>query len=1815
MAPSAKGKEKVIDGGMGSSGKRKRNNGGNVDDNTGGRKRKNRGVLQFFEDAAYEVDEDDSSDESFFDDDFLEDEFDMPAAATKFQNEPSRPAFTPLVPKEEEPTEEELERMLQERYKPGSTFVTYAEDNYESKRAVERPEYYPSVKDPIIWKVKCMVGRERHSAFCLMQKFVDLHFLGMKLQIISAFALDHIKGFIYIEAEKQADIYEACNGLCSIYSSRVAPVPKDDISHLFSLRSKGGGISEGMWARVKNGKYKGDLAQVVAVNYVRKKVTVKLIPRIDLQALAEKFGRGITANRAVNPAPRLISSSELEEFRPLIQYRRDRDTNKFFEILDGMMLKDGYLYKKASIDSLSFWGVTPTADELLKFEPSKNDECNDLEWLSQLYGSERKKKHPLVCDKGGGKGEGSSSSILHNNFEVHDLVFFGRKDFGVVIGTEKDESFKIIKEGSEGPVVVNVPQRELKNASFDKKLFTALDQQKKMISINDTVRVVHGPLEGREGTVKRIYRGIIFLYNEIVEENTGYICCKAQMCEKVELPGEACNEKGGEPGPSVFGDFASSPKSPLSPKQSDQGRDGSRNFNREDNAMFSVGQSLRIRVGPLKGYLCRVLAIRRSDVTVKLDSQHKILTVKCEHLAEVRARSSGISLGEDSDSVKPFDLLGTQDGSTDWLEGTAKAAEGGNWNTEGFSTERSSWNAFPASNFSTEPQSSNSFKSVDEDAKKGDSSWEAKPAPSQNSSWGAAAAAQETADGGQVAGWGNQVDSSKKGAFGTGFGSCASDSWGKAVESTHQPNGEGLKEDSWGRAGGNLSIKDDSSGSKSAWNASGVASEKPTDANAWNKVTTSSEHQTESLGTLRKDGECAGAWGKNAQASAWNQSTGVADGGSSWNKQDGGSSGNKQDGGSSWSKPDGGSSSWSKPDGGSSSWSKPDGGSSSRSKPDGGSSSWIKPDGGSSSWSKSVGAMEKKGDTDQGGSWGRTEPFDGGRGSGGRRGRGSGRGERGQFGRGRGQFGRGRSVGQGESSNSVKGDTDDDGFGGETFKGNNFSWNSGGKNMSFTGGKEDGWGKPNASGDSDGSKWNKGWRANNETGDRGLAGNESSDWQNKGNFNASKSSDGNCSSGWNKKSLSTEQKSESKGQDDAWNKGGVSTADQVPSWSKGTSDSVRPVDGEGSWEKRETLVENSKSPWKTSTTSLDGNQSSARGSKSNWNTQKGSLDKTSSWGQKSNDSKMDVEADNGGAWNTKKTSDGSSTSGWGQSKSAGATDAGGGSLDKTSSWGQKFEDSKMDVEADKGGAWNSNKASDGGSTLGWGQGKWGGATDAGGGSQDKTSSWGQKSDNSMMDVESDKGGAWNSKKTLDGGSTSGWGQSKWGGATDAGGGSLDKTSSWGQKSDDSKMDVESDKGGAWNSKKTVGGGSTSGWGKSKWGGATDGGGGSSSGWGQSKWGEETNAGVKQNSWGSKSNWNSDNNFGSNEEENGTFGDKGRGGNWRGGRGGRWGQDRGGFGGRGGSERGDFRGRGESDRGGFGGRGRSDRGGFGGRGRSGRGDSGDFGGRGGSDRGGFRGRGRGRRDDWDKKDSGEDKPYSWSNTSDKQVDWKSNSGRGNLNDGVHDKDQWQSGSSGWGAAGGRDSARAGGWKKGSNDGGGSDAQASDWRSGRGAAGGGDSSRAGGWNKGSNNADGSDAQATGWNREESDWKAKDVGSGDKPNSWKNGSNSNAEDWASNNSGGNWQGGVKNQWQGSGSDWKKSKEPAEEINNVGGSDAKTSGWDSQDNNWKTSNSSGGATSSSWNQPATGQGEGAGSADAWGKAAASSWAQAKDGNDKGGW
>lgn len=50
----------------------------------------------------------------------------------------------------------------------------------------------------------CQIGHERETAICLMQKYID----KPELQIRSAIALDHLKNYIYVEADKEAHVKE-----------------------------------------------------------------------------------------------------------------------------------------------------------------------------------------------------------------------------------------------------------------------------------------------------------------------------------------------------------------------------------------------------------------------------------------------------------------------------------------------------------------------------------------------------------------------------------------------------------------------------------------------------------------------------------------------------------------------------------------------------------------------------------------------------------------------------------------------------------------------------------------------------------------------------------------------------------------------------------------------------------------------------------------------------------------------------------------------------------------------------------------------------------------------------------------------------------------------------------------------------------------------------------------------------------------------------------------------------------------------------------------------------------------------------------------------------------------------------------------------------------------------------------------------------------------------------------------------------------------------------------------------------------------------
>src|SRR5688572_9203062 len=68
----------------------------------------------------------------------------------------------------------------------------------------------PSVDDPSIWAVKCKEGKEREVVFSITKRLEERFGTKDELSIISAFeranATAPIKGYIYVEAQRQAEI-------------------------------------------------------------------------------------------------------------------------------------------------------------------------------------------------------------------------------------------------------------------------------------------------------------------------------------------------------------------------------------------------------------------------------------------------------------------------------------------------------------------------------------------------------------------------------------------------------------------------------------------------------------------------------------------------------------------------------------------------------------------------------------------------------------------------------------------------------------------------------------------------------------------------------------------------------------------------------------------------------------------------------------------------------------------------------------------------------------------------------------------------------------------------------------------------------------------------------------------------------------------------------------------------------------------------------------------------------------------------------------------------------------------------------------------------------------------------------------------------------------------------------------------------------------------------------------------------------------------------------------------------------------------------
>lgn len=80
-----------------------------------------------------------------------------------------------------------------------------------------------------------------------------------------------------------------------------------------------------------------------------------------------------------------------------VERKRDSRTGDYFENINGMQFKDGFLYKTVSVKSIYSQNVHPNFDELEKFRTPGENGDGDGAGLSTLF-SNRKKGHFMKGD-------------------------------------------------------------------------------------------------------------------------------------------------------------------------------------------------------------------------------------------------------------------------------------------------------------------------------------------------------------------------------------------------------------------------------------------------------------------------------------------------------------------------------------------------------------------------------------------------------------------------------------------------------------------------------------------------------------------------------------------------------------------------------------------------------------------------------------------------------------------------------------------------------------------------------------------------------------------------------------------------------------------------------------------------------------------------------------------------------------------------------------------------------------------------------------------------------------------------------------------------------------------------------------------------------------------------------------------------------------------------------------------------------------------------------------------------------------------------
>ena len=372
-----------------------------------------------------------------------------------------------------------------------------------------------ATKDPKVWSVRCKNGLERQLVLQLMNKFIVLGKEKKPIKITSAYCNEHALGYIYIEARMEAFVREAISGLTGVYVNKMQLVPVGEMQTTVTISKKKLAAEEGGWAKLRRGKYKGDIVQVISTDAARNEVEVRIVPRVDTTdyssindelEVKKRRAKAMPARKVFDP--RNFSDADLDKWG--ISSERTSDgqlaydyEGMVFEINQNSGAHTGFLVKKMTAKSLQIGpDVRPELDELKMFEKATQDD-----------------------DEKPAGGRGASNYI--SSIQRRKIVL-AKGDVVRVKDGELRDLLGDVDSISGNQVFIRPRHEEIKQ-----KLSFRLDEVEKYFEQGDHVKVVAGRVAGVTGMVVRVEGDRITILTDINHEEVQVFSSDVQDTNEV----------------------------------------------------------------------------------------------------------------------------------------------------------------------------------------------------------------------------------------------------------------------------------------------------------------------------------------------------------------------------------------------------------------------------------------------------------------------------------------------------------------------------------------------------------------------------------------------------------------------------------------------------------------------------------------------------------------------------------------------------------------------------------------------------------------------------------------------------------------------------------------------------------------------------------------------------------------------------------------------------------------------------------------------------------------------------------------------------------------------------------------------------------------------------------------------------------------------------------------------------------------------------------------------------------------------------------